>query len=128
MTKFKLKLLTGIIIISSIFIYPAKILASPTDPYMVHLAINQAFCGAKHRSCGLGEKAKRVAQCESTWRAGVSYLGVFAKSGEYLGLFQMGRGERSFYGFAFSPFAQATAARKMYNNRGWYPWPKCGRL
>lgn len=90
-----------------------------------HLAINKAFCGHPRAFCYRGNQGFIVAGCETgqTWdiRAGVG-------KHNYWGLFQMGYTERHTYGFAFSPWSQATAARKYFNISGWKPWDCAYRM
>lgn len=60
-------------------------------------------------------EALRVAWCESRWR-------IYARNGQYLGVFQMGRAERARFGFAWNAWTQARAARRYYRLAGWQPW------
>lgn len=64
-----------------------------------------------------GSQAVRVARCESG-------LSVWARNGQYLGLFQMGAYARARYGHAWNPWAQARAARRYFvdSGRDWSPW------
>lgn len=62
-----------------------------------------------------GEKAVKVARCESTMRTN-------AKSGQYLGLFQMGANERADYGHGPDAVTQVLAAHALFLDRGWQPW------
>ncbi|HVL52397.1 MAG TPA: hypothetical protein VM754_12955, partial [Actinomycetota bacterium] len=62
-----------------------------------------------------GEKAVKVARCESTMRTN-------AKSGQYLGLFQMGANERADYGHGSDAVTQVLAAHALFLDRGWQPW------
>lgn len=61
------------------------------------------------------DAAISVAWCESR-------LDVNARNGEYRGLFQMGARERARYGHGRTVLAQARAARRYYDHRGWTPW------
>lgn len=60
-------------------------------------------------------KALQVAWCESRYD-------VYARNGQYLGLFQMGDYARSTYGHAWNAWAQAKAAHRYYLDAGWAPW------
>lgn len=66
------------------------------------------------RYCG---QALRVAWCESR-------LDTDARNGQYRGLFQMGRWERSRYGHGRTARAQARAAERYFiaSGRDWSPW------
>lgn len=62
-------------------------------------------------------QAISVAQCES-------HLSPDATNGQYVGLFQMGAGERSRYGDGRTPLEQARAAYVYFvlSGRDWSPW------
>lgn len=62
-----------------------------------------------------GASAVRVAWCESR-------LDPRARNGQYRGLFQLGAAERARYGHGRTVLAQARAARRLFNARGWQPW------
>jgi hypothetical protein len=64
-----------------------------------------------------GPDAVRVARCESG-------LSVWARNGQYLGLFQMGSRERSIYGHGNNAWAQSRAAKRYFvaTDRSWSPW------
>jgi hypothetical protein len=56
-----------------------------------------------------------------------SRYSIHAVNGQYLGLFQMGSGERSAYataGYA-TAYEQTVAAHNLYRARGWEPWTCC---
>ena len=61
--------------------------------------------------------AIRVAWCESRWHTD-------ARNGQYLGIFQMGRWERSRYGQGADAAAQVRAAWRYFVATGktWGPW------
>lgn len=73
-------------------------------------AIRQVF--GRH-----SDDAIRVARCESG-------LHVWARNGQYLGLFQMGSYARSTYGHSNSALGQARAAFRYFidSGRDWSPW------
>jgi len=65
-----------------------------------------------------GDQAVRVASCESG-------LSVYARNGQYLGLFQMGSYARQLYGHhANSPWLQARYAFNYFvaSGKDWSPW------
>ena len=63
------------------------------------------------------DQALRVAGCESG-------LSVYARNGQYQGLFQMGEHERAIYGNAADAVGQAQAAYRYFvaSGRDWSPW------
>lgn len=71
----------------------------------------------------LCNQAMNVVGCET----GHTYS-VWAKNGQYLGIFQMGSGERGRFGHGNNAWAQAKAARAYYDYEisihqwGWRPW------
>lgn len=81
---------------------------------------------AQHAICSVFgpycAEAKVVAKCETgnTWD-------VWARNGQYRGLFQMGTEERKTYGHGIDPWSQARAARRYFlaTARTWRPWPEC---
>lgn len=62
-------------------------------------------------------QALRVARCESGFN-------IWARNGQYLGLFQMGSHERATYGHGYNAWAQARAAYRYFvaSGRDWSPW------
>lgn len=64
-----------------------------------------------------GSEAVSVAYCESR-------LSVFARNGQYLGLFQMGDYARSRYGHGWDAWTQSRAAYRYFVDAGkdWSPW------
>jgi|SRR5262252_5172024 len=63
-----------------------------------------------------GDQAVRVAYCESR-------LEVWARSGQYYGLFQMGSFARAKYGHAWNAWAESRAAYRYFRDaHGWGPW------
>jgi len=62
-------------------------------------------------------QALRVAWCESRFD-------VWARNGQYLGLFQMGSYARARYGHGNDPWAQSRAAYRYFVASGsdWSPW------
>jgi hypothetical protein len=73
-----------------------------------------AICATFGRYCS---QAIRVASCES-------HLSIWARNGQYLGLFQMGAYARARYGHAWNAWAQARAAYQYFRDSGysWGPW------
>jgi hypothetical protein len=80
-------------------------------------AINLAWCGRSNSYCGAGAEAWRVAACETGHT-----FSVWARNGQYLGLFQMGDYARSTYGHGYNPWTQARAAATYWRDAGWRPW------
>jgi len=62
-------------------------------------------------------QALRVARCESG-------LSVWARNGQYLGLFQMGSYARARYGHSWDAWGQSVAAYRYFvdSGRSWSPW------
>ena len=60
-------------------------------------------------------EAISVATCES-------HLNIYARNGQYLGLFQFGSFARATYGFGWTALAQARAAYRYFLDAGWSPW------
>lgn len=60
-------------------------------------------------------KAFDVAWCESRFY-------VYARNGQFLGLFQMGEWARSMYGHGYNAMSQAAAAYRYWRVAGWTPW------
>jgi hypothetical protein len=52
---------------------------------------------------------------------------ISAQNGQYLGLFQMGSGERAAYAKAgySTAYQQSVAAHNLWLARGWEPWTCC---
>lgn len=82
-------------------------------------AINLYWCGKTNKYCEAGRQAWEVAGCET----GDTYS-IWAKNGQYLGIFQMGSSERRTYGHGWNPWAQAKAAHRYYvaSGKDWSPW------
>jgi hypothetical protein len=73
----------------------------------------------RHVFGGYGDEAVRVASCETG-----GTFSVWAKNGQYLGLFQMGSWERRTFGHGRNAWAQSRAARRYFiaSGRDWSPW------
>jgi hypothetical protein len=63
------------------------------------------------------QAAISVARCETG-----GTFSVYAKNGQYLGLFQMGEYARSTYGHGWTAYEQARAAYRYFLDAGWSPW------
>lgn len=63
------------------------------------------------------DQAVAVASCESG-------LSIWARNGQYLGLFQMGSYARAKYGHAWNAWTQSRAAYRYFQDSGrdWSPW------
>lgn len=73
----------------------------------------------------LEDQAIAVARCESTLKPSAHRRGS-----QYKGLFQMGRREWAKYGAGgnpYDPWANAAAALRLHDDRGWRPWT-CRRV
>ena len=60
-------------------------------------------------------EAISVATCES-------HLNVYARNGQYWGIFQEGEFARASYGFGWTVLAQAQSAYRYFLDAGWSPW------
>ena len=76
--------------------------------------VRTAICTTFRGYCS---QALRVAWCESRYN-------VYARNGQYLGLFQMGSYARGRYGHSWSAWGQARAAYRYFRDSGysWGPW------
>jgi hypothetical protein len=85
----------------------------------VKYAINLNWCGRVKKTCQEGQEALRVAACETG-----NTFDIWAKNGQYLGLFQMGSSERRIFGHGWNAWVQAKAAHRYYvrSGRDWSPW------
>ena len=75
-------------------------------------SIRGVICSVFGSHCS---EAIHVAQCES-------HLNVYARNGQYLGLFQFGSFARAHYGFAWDALTQTRAAYRYFLDAGWSPW------
>lgn len=64
-------------------------------------------------------QAIRVAYCETG-----GTFNIYARNGQYLGLFQMGASERRLYGHGWNVWDQARSAYRYFvaSGRDWSPW------
>lgn len=62
-------------------------------------------------------KAIAVADCETG-----GTFSVWARNGQYLGLFQQGEWARGRYGHGYTPLRQAFAAYANFRDNGWSQW------
>lgn len=74
----------------------------------------RAICQVFKAYC---REALNVAWCESR-------LSIWARNGQYLGLFQMGSYARAKYGHAWNAWVQSKAAYRYFRDSGsdWSPW------
>jgi hypothetical protein len=83
----------------------------------------------KHFGTGsLGQKVLRVVRCESGYR-----VNARSRDGRYFGLLQFDLGTWRSVGGTGDPASasadtQLKLGRRLYNRRGWQPWPVCGRV
>lgn len=91
----------------------------PDTLHNIRHAINLNWCGSANKYCEAGREAWEIAGCET----GNTYS-VWARNGQYLGLFQMGSNERKIYGHDWNAWTQSKAAHKYYvdSGRDWSPW------
>jgi hypothetical protein len=92
----------------------ALVLAAPAEPVAL-TGPQQAICVTFKQYC---YQALRVSWCESRWS-------VWARNGDYLGLFQVSSyWRRAVPGFAFNAWAQARHAYRVFvaTGRNWRPW------
>jgi len=90
-----------------------KLSARPTSRGHAPAAgVRSIICSVFGPHCS---EAIHVAQCEST-------LNVYARNGDYEGLFQFGSFARAHYGFAWNALTQARAAYRYFLDAGWSPW------
>jgi hypothetical protein len=93
----------------------AAVVASMTLTTAAHASsTTTAICSTFGPYCS---QAVRVAWCESR-------LSVYARNGQYLGLFQMGSYARSRYGHSWDAWGQSRAAYRYFRASGysWRPW------
>ena len=90
-------------------------------------AIHWGFCGHRYVKCAAGYEAVQVARCETG-----GTFSVYARNGDYLGLFQQGSWSRSFGHWAYNAWAQADSAFRAWRANGFCwtcnsQWPVCGQ-
>jgi hypothetical protein len=107
---------------------PAAAHFRPGNHNAVH-AIQQVWCGRANVSCYESRRAVAVAKCEaSAYYWYTLNRPTWAKNGQYLGMFQMGEGERKRWGHGPDPWSQARAAHAYWSYGeargydGWQPW------
>lgn len=108
-----MRLIVGILLALILFAAPAT--ASSSSRISEHQArAKVAICKTFGEYC---QEALSVSWCESKWY-------VWARNGQYLGIFQMGSSERAKYGHGNGAWAQARAARRYFvaSGRDWSPW------
>lgn len=115
----KLLVLWAIVISSFVFISVGQ---TRSKIQTIRYAINLNWCGHVKKTCIVGQQAFNVAACETG-----NTFNIWARNGQYLGLWQMGSSERRRFGHGNNPWDQAKAAHKYWKISGWRPWPYCGR-
>ena len=90
----------------------ARELGETRSRLVVRMSPQAAICAVFGAHC---QKALSVARCESGYS-------IWARNGQYLGLFQMGDYARSRYGHSWSAWGQARAAYAYFRDAGWGPW------
>ena len=103
--------LLGALLVAAIV---AVILATRGDAHQPPRSVKSAVCLTFGPYCA---QALRVAWCESRWS-------VYARNGQYLGLFQMGSYARARFGHSWTALGQAQAAYGYFRASGyrWTPW------
>ena len=108
-------------LVALIVFVPHAALAYSTDPTVVKRQIRRAWMGDD-------AKAIRVARCESSLNPKAT-----SSRGTYLGLWQFSRSTWQAYGGqgsdprAVNSYRQTQVAWTLYQDRGWGPWPTCGK-
>jgi|SRR5215471_5489809 len=103
-----MRVLGAILLAAFLFAVPATA-ASQDSPNYNAKVIRQVF-GSR------GSEAVSVAYCESR-------LHVWARNGQYLGLFQMGSFARARFGHGWDAWSQSRAAHRYFLYAGgWGPW------
>lgn len=89
-------------------------LAHPQYEHKHHFSTPRIICSIFRGYCS---QALRVARCESGFN-------IWARNGQYLGLFQMGAAERRRYGHGWDAWSQSRAAYRYFidSGRDWSPW------
>jgi hypothetical protein len=92
---------------------------SIADARRAPVKVRRDVCQVFGRYC---HQALRVASCETG-----GTFSVWARNGQYLGIFQMGSYARSRYGHSNTVLGQARAAYRYFvdSGRDWSPW-SCG--
>jgi hypothetical protein len=103
-----MRAIVGIVACALVLVAPLR--AAQTQTSSNSSVIRQVFGS-------YGWQAVRVASCESG-------LSVWARNGQYLGLFQMGSHERAVYGHGWDAWSQSRAAYRYFRDSGydWSPW------
>ena len=85
-----------------------------TEAQAGQTSVRRAICTTFGRYCA---QALRVSWCESRHS-------IWARNGQYLGLFQMGSYARARYGHSWNAWGQARSAYRYFRDSGydWSPW------
>ena len=106
------------IIASLVAIGTGSTVAQARTKQLTSAKIQRVICIVFKSHC---YEALKVAYCESRFN-------IWARNGQYLGLFQMGSHERELFGYGNNPWVQAKAAHRYFsyeirhNAYGWAPW------
>jgi len=105
-----MRLIVAIVLAPALALVPA-VQASPSSYKDRNAAIIRSVFGR------YGDQAVRVASCESG-------LSIWARNGQYLGLFQMGDYARAKYGHSWNALGQSRSAYRYFRDSGygWGPW------
>jgi hypothetical protein len=108
-----MRLLVVIVSVVATFAIPEKVQAHHGIAHN-KLEAQKAICKVFGPRC---REAMTVVACETG-----NTFNTRARNGQYLGLFQMGVGERRRFGHGATPLEQAKAAYRYYRLSGWGPW------
>ena len=105
----------------------ARWVAAPSNTHVTSAAVPVAYCSAGYQS-QFGwpdpDKASRVCRCESNGNPR-----ALSRNGLSAGLFQFSRATWAGVGGgdAFDPVTNSEHAFRLWQRRGFRPWPTCGQ-
>ena len=99
----------------------------PAPAHLTSATVPGAYCSASYQAqfgWADPEKAARVCRCESSGNPR-----ALSRNGLYAGLFQMSRATWNSLGGGdpFDPMTNSQRAHRLWQRRGFRPWPTCGR-
>jgi len=122
---------TGLLLLTSVFGLAACGSSEPrwpsTTTHVESASVPVGYCSASYQA-RFGwpdpDKAARVCRCESGGNPR-----VVSRNGLYAGLFQFSRSawQSAGGGDPFDPATNSERAHRLWERRGWRPWPSCGR-
>jgi hypothetical protein len=120
----------GLVVLASVFL-PSGCASSArhrrSTRHAESATVEGEYCSASYQA-QFGwpdpEKAARVCRCESRGNPR-----VVSRNGRYMGLFQFSRATWRSVGGGdpFDPATNSERAYRLWQRRGWQPWPVCGR-